>query len=132
MNIGGVGDIGFAGMTAGLAVGTPPSVSGLSSPSGVADAAGLSAVSTGRMDQLVQLISGFSTSEILVALMLAQASSTHHRRTSEAGDAGMGSLIGLALMGQTVGQPSGLPASANPADSLMQPALVGAQLNVQA
>jgi len=132
MNIGGVGDIGFAGMSAGLAVGAPTSVSGLSSSSGVADAGSLSIVSAGRMDQLVQLISGFSTSEILVALMLANASSPQHRRTPEAGDSGMGSLIGLALMGQMAGQPSGLSASVNPGDFPMQPALIGTQLNVQA
>ncbi|MEK6257852.1 MAG: hypothetical protein AABP62_04450 [Planctomycetota bacterium] len=132
MNIGGVGDIGFAGMTAGLAVGAPNSMSGLSTSPGVADAASLSAVSTGRMDQLVQLMNGFSTSEILVALMLANAFSPHPRRTPAVGDSGMGSLLGLALMGQMAGQPTGLLASANPEASPMQLPLIGTQLNVQA
>ena len=132
MNIGGVGDIGFAGMTAGLAVGAPNLMSGLSGSSGVADAASLSAVTTGRMDQLVQLMNGFSTSEILVALMLANVSSPHHRKTPEASDSGMESLLGLVLMGQMADQLSRLSASANPGESAVQPALIGTQLNVQA
>ena len=126
MNIGGVGDIGFAGMT-GLAA-----MSGLSHCSSAADVGCLSAVPMGRFDQLVQLINGFSTSEILVALMLAKMSSPSQGRTHEADGSGMGSLLGLALMGQMAGPLSGLPASANPGASAMQPSLIGTQLNVQA
>lgn len=129
MNIGGIGDISFAGMTA---VRGLNSVSGLSNSPGITDAASLSAVSTGRMDQLIQLMSGFSTSEILVAMMLANASGAQHRRAAEVEGSAMSSQLGFALMGQMPGQSADLLGSANSDVFPTQASLIGAQLNVQA
>lgn len=94
MNVGGVGAMGIAG--GGLSVGASSAISmgGLNGPLGNFNAAGLSGT---RMDQLVELMNGFSTAEILIALMLATGSK---RDRDRCGDAGLGMLLGLSLASQ--------------------------------
>lgn len=108
MGVGGIGGLGAMGaMGAGLSVGAAPAVStgGLNGPLGDVNAAAMSAMSATRMDQLLQLMDGFSSAEILIALMMSGASDRHKKHGCD--DSAMGLLLGLALaaqLGQTAPQ----------------------------
>jgi hypothetical protein len=87
-------------MGAGMNVGAAPSVGtgGLNGPLGDVNAATLSSMSGTRMDQLMELIDGFSSAEILMALMLSAGSCRHKKNDGD--DVGLGLLLGLALASQ--------------------------------
>lgn len=103
-------------MGAGMCVAATPSVGagGLNGPLGDVNAATLSVLNGTRLDQLLELIDGFSSAEILIALMLSAASCRHKKDDDR--DAGLGFLLGLALatqLGQGAPQmpfpPTGVP-----------------------
>lgn len=80
---------------------------GLNGPLGDANAAGLSAMTSPQMNQLLQLIDGFSSAEILMALMMSAASNSGHKKHDGVNDAALGFLLGLSMASQ-IGQ-NGLP-----------------------
>ncbi len=108
MDVGGIGGLGAMGaMGAGMSVGAAPAVGtgGLNGPLGDVNAAAMSAISGTQMDQLLQLMDGFSSAEILIALMMAGASD--RRKKHGCDDSAMGLLLGMALaaqLGQTAQQ----------------------------
>jgi hypothetical protein len=75
MDITGIGGIGVAAFGASALIGAPGSVSGFSAAQTPVDATMLAGVASGRMDQLLQLMNGFSTAEILLALVLSNSNS---------------------------------------------------------
>ena len=91
--------------------------------------AAMSGVAFGRMDQLVQLLNGFSTAEILLALMRAQAKTPEHRPRHVSDDAG--AAMSYALLAGS--RPSQSPAPALSMAEIAAPVtgLVGGQINVQ-
>lgn len=99
---GGVGGVGGMGaMGGGMAMGAAgvggtigaAGMGGLNGPLGTANIGEMSGMSGTRMDQLLQLLSSFSSAEILIALMLTSGSHKHHH----CGDDGMSSLLSLSL-----------------------------------
>lgn len=96
--VSGIGGMGALG--ANISVGAV-CTGGLNGPVGNVNAATLSAMSGTRMGQLMELIEGFSSAEILIALMMAAASNHNKRHDSE--DSGLGLLLGLAMASQ-IGQ----------------------------
>lgn len=129
MDISGVGGIGMTGIAAGSALGGAAAVSGLTATQASVGAAAMSGVAFGRMDQLVQLLNGFSTAEILLALMLAQAKTPEHRPRHVSDDAG--AAMSYALLAGS--RPSQSPAPALSMAEIAAPVtgLVGGQINVQ-
>jgi len=107
-SVGGVGGIGGMGaLGANLSVGAI-STGGLNGPLGNVNAAAMSALSATRMGQLLELIDGFSSAEILIALMMAGG----NRRKHDCGDdAAMGLLLGLAMASQIGQQQLQMPPS---------------------
>jgi hypothetical protein len=108
-SIGGVGGIGGLGaLGTNISVGGigAPATGGLNGPLGNVNAATVSTLSGTRLDQLMQLLDGFSSAEILIALMLSAASG-HHKNHDGVDDAALGFLIGLSLASQ-IGQ-NGMP-----------------------
>ena len=79
MDISGVGGIGMSGLAGSAALGGAAVVSGLAASQASVGATAMPGVAFGRMDQLIQLLGDFSTSEILLALMLAQAKKPEQR-----------------------------------------------------
>lgn len=126
-SIGGVGMIGGLGaMSPGLSVGGVSSIStgGLNGPLGDVNVATMSAMSNTRMDQLLQLMDGFSSAEILIALMMSGS----HKKHECGSDAAMGFLLGLSLasqLGQGQLQPMSPPIAAGGAPT-------GGQINLTA
>lgn len=98
----------------------------MTQPSPGMAAAGMAPAAMGRMDQLVQMIQGFSSSEVLMALLMAQPQpaqqhhATHHA-TSFA-TAAFGLANSMQMAGMSMG--AGFMASAVGAS-------VGAQISVQ-
>ena len=134
----GVGAVGGASLGAG-AIGGAAGIgaaqfSGVGGISGTAisgtQAAG-SAAMTAQMQNLISLLQGFSSAEILMALMLAGGSNgdNHHKKTA---DAAMGFLIGMAMSAQmpqfSIGGNCGIPG----VDAGGMAGMAGAQLNVHA
>ena len=132
MSVGGVGGVGaMGGMAAGAGVGAAAALGtgGANGPLGDLNAGALSAASGTRIDQLLQLLDGFSSAEILIALMLSGASGHHHRK-HDCGDAGMGFLLGLSLAAQ-LGQ-SALQLPGNPSGGVTSPAATGQSIDASA
>ncbi len=105
MSMGGIGGIGggmsmggisFSGASAiNVNIGAP--VAGGSSP---VDQAGMSAGMSPQMNQLVELMQGFNTAEILLALMLSSGGKSDNDDKNGNSDSAMGFLAGLALASQ--------------------------------
>ena len=72
---------------------------GLNGPLGNTNVSALGGLSGSRLDQLMQLINGFSSAEILIALMMSGGSS-HRRRHCGGDDSGLSFLLGLSLAAQ--------------------------------
>lgn len=79
MDISGVGGVGMSGLAGSAALGGAAAVSGLAASQASVGATAMPGVAFRRMDQLIQLLGDFSTSEILLALMLAQAKKPEQR-----------------------------------------------------
>lgn len=129
-SIGSVGLMGGLGaLGGGLAAGGVSSVGtgGLNGPVGDLNAATVSAMSGTRMDQLLELMDGFSSAEILIALMLS-GSSGKRRDDDSCGSAAMGFLLGMAMASQ-LGQ--GLMSPMSPAGGI-EPAMTGGAVNLTA
>lgn len=131
-SVGGIGGIGGMGaLGANLSIGGVGAIStgGLNGPLGDVNAATMSALSGTRMDQLLQLLDGFSSAEILIALMMAGASG--NKKKHDCGDdSAMGFLLGLAMASQVNQQAmSGMPqATGIPGPA----AATGGQINLTA
>lgn len=101
-SVGGIGGMGAMGAGAGVgAAGAAGAVDiggmgGLNGPLGNANAAALSGMSGTRMDQLLQLLDGFSSAEILIALMMSGS----HKRHGGGDDSGLSFLLGMSLAAQ--------------------------------
>lgn len=125
--IGGIGGMGALGVN--INVGAI-STGGLNGPLGNVNAAAMSAMTGTRMDQLLQLMDGFSSAEILIALMMAGGSG-HHKKHHGIDDAALGFLLGLSLANQIghngpqLPPPPGIPGAGGAAAT-------GGQLNVTA
>ena len=130
MDISGVGGIGMSGLMASSALSGVAAVSGLTGPQASAGATAMSGVAFGRMDQLVQLLDQFSTAEILLALMLAQAKKPEDRPGAASGD--VGNALSFALLAGSL--PSQAPAPAVSMSEMAAPVtgLLGGQINIQA
>ncbi len=107
MSAGGVGGVGGMGaMGAGMAMGAAGvggvsgdlGMGGLNGPLGNTNVAALGGMSSSRMDQLLQLLNGFSSAEILIALMMSAGSA--HRRRHCSDDSGLSFLLGLSMAAQ--------------------------------
>ncbi len=128
MDISGITNLSVASMGVGSAVGGSAAVSAPSASQSPVNAAMLSGVGLGRMDQLLQLVKGFSMSEVMLAMMLTQPS--HHAQSSDSTSAASGLQLGLLLAGQGANQavshtPMALPSVSAASGS------VGAQLSLQ-
>lgn len=123
-SVGGVGGIGGMGaLGANISVGAI-STGGLNGPLGNVNAAAMSALSATRMGQLLELIDGFSSAEILIALMMAGG----NRRKHDCGDdTAMGLLLGLAMASQMGQQQLQMPAPCG-----VSAAATGGQINLVA
>jgi hypothetical protein len=84
---------------------------------------GLVPATMGRMDQLVQMLDGFSSTEVLMALLMTQTPEKH--KTTHDGSM---ALWGLAQAMQAAALPSAAGFMALPAAGM---AAVGAQISVQ-
>lgn len=119
--IGGLGAIGAVG--AGLGAGGVPSIGtgGLNGPLGNANAAAITALSGTRIGELLKLMDGFSSAEILIALLM---SGNHHRHHCGSDDA-LGFLIGMSLAAQlgqsclAISGPAGIPGSSAPTGQMI-------------
>lgn len=129
MDISGVGGIGISGLMASPALSGVAAASGLAATQASAGATAMSGVALGRMDQLVQLLTDFSTAEILLALMLAQAKRPDDRSGAASGD--IGNALSIALLAGSL--PSQAPAPAVSLAEMAAPVtgLLGGQINVQ-
>ena len=111
------------------AVGATNAAAG-ASPAG--QAASLAGAASPQMQALMELMEGFSSAEILIALMLMKASGGE-KRAHNNGDAAMALLVGMAVAGQ-------MSQSAGGAASMSIPGMdgggmaggVGVQINFQA
>lgn len=109
--VGGIGGIGgLEALGVNISVGAV-STGGLNGSVGDGNAAALSAMSGTRMGQLMELIDGFSSAEILIALMMAAASNRHKRHDCDH-DSSLSLLLGLAMASQ-IGQQLSPVMSAN-------------------
>lgn len=98
MDVGAVGGLGGAGMAAGAmgaAGATVGSAASTAASCGSSTAASPSAGMTQQMQDLAELIKGFSSAEILIALMMNKS-----EKGKEAGGAALGMLAGMALANQ--------------------------------
>lgn len=130
MDVSGVGGIGMSGLMASSALGGAAAVSGLTATQASVGATAMSGVALGRMDQLVQLLDQFSTAEILLALMLAQAKKPEDRPGTASNDIGNAlsfALLAGSLSGQTTAPAVSLAEMAAPVTGLL-----GGQINTQA
>ncbi len=98
MQIAGLGAVGTSGVVGGTAVGAA-SATGSGAAAGLAGTSGVAVnpASTTRLNLLVQLLDGFTTAEVLMALMLAAALSKKDRSDDSSA---LGVLVGLALASQ--------------------------------
>lgn len=107
----GVAAIGGGAAMTGCLGAAAPTAGGLNGPLGDANAAALSAMSGTRLGQLTELMEGFSTAEIVLALMLAAAAGKKNRHDDDGG--ALAILAGLAIAGR-IGQTAGCGAGALP------------------
>lgn len=88
---------------------------------------GLAPAAMGRMDQLLQMLQGFSSSEILMALLL-----THLPARDPVSESNDGSLAAAAMALAQAMQMAGIPlGGAYPAMPAIGVAAAGAQVSVQ-
>jgi hypothetical protein len=129
MDVSGVGGIGLSGVFGSTAVMGAAAVSGLSATQASAGVASMPGVAMGRMDQLIQLLDRFTTTEILLALLLAQAKRPREQVPAASDDVGSALALALAVGSMSSSTPA-------PAVSLAEMAapvtgLVGNLVNVQ-
>jgi len=119
MEVGAIGGAGIGGVSA-------------CAPAGVNAAASVggtmaSGAATIQMQNLINALQGFSTAEILLALMMMSG----QNKSSGSGDAAMGFLAGLALGGQ-LGQMMNALSLSVPAAGGASDSAAGSQINVTA
>jgi hypothetical protein len=88
---------------------------------------GIAAAALGRMEQLVQLIQGFSSAEVLTALLMSHGPVHQRPHGVHEGPATL-AVLGLPQATQVAGLP---PAGSFTALPVMGAAVVGAQISVQ-
>ena len=129
MDISGVGGIGLSGLMNSSALGGAAALSGLAATQASSGATAMSGVALGRMDQLVQLLDQFSTAEILLALMLAQAKKPQERSHAVSED--VGTALSFALLAGSLSNPAPAPAVSMAEMAAPVTGLLGGQINVQ-
>jgi len=124
---GGAGAVGGSSAAGGAA---PLNFGGLNGPVGQT---GIHASGSVQLQQLAQLLNGFSSAEILMALMLAAASG-NHKKHSDGSDGAMALLAGLAMAQQLGVGASGMMGGCNCNPGVSAPAggACGAGLNALA
>ncbi|MFN0199209.1 MAG: hypothetical protein ACKVT0_20865 [Planctomycetaceae bacterium] len=105
MQMGGIGGIGGSGMSmGGISFGGASAINvNIGAPAAGGspiDQAGMSAGMSPQMNQLVELMQGFNTAEILMALMLASGGKSDDDDKKSSSNAAMGFLAGLAVSSQ--------------------------------
>lgn len=130
MDVSGVGGVAVPVMSSSGSLGAARSVNEVGNPLNLVAPASASGIGMGRMDQLNQLLSTFSTAEILMALMATSTHAPNHSH-SNSGDVGMIQALGLALAGNSIGMHFSPAASANQFAQNALPSTSGMQVNVQ-
>ncbi|MEX1231048.1 MAG: hypothetical protein WEB58_12460 [Planctomycetaceae bacterium] len=104
MQIGGLGGIGFGGFSlGGVSFGNVSGIGGnMNSPGGTPalDQAGMAGGLSPQMNQLIELMQGMNTAQILMALMLASGGKDDDDKKGGGSDAAMAFLAGLAMASQ--------------------------------
>lgn len=133
----GVGAVGGLGVGMGAISASLPQVNlpagmgstgGLHGPQGSLSPSGMTSLSSQQLQQLTELIQGFSSAEILLALMLASAASKKEDKDGGSGGA-LALLAGMALANQLGRQQSPLTGMGLPGIESVQ---LGASLNITA
>ena len=129
MDISGVGGVGMSGLAGSAALGGAAAVSGLAASQASVGATAMPGVAFGRMDQLIQLLGDFSTSEILLALMLAQAKKPEQRSHQVSDD--VGNALSFAMLAGSLPSQASAPAVSMAEIAAPVTGLLGGQINVQ-